>query len=89
MPSGLYDIKDRMPVLTPDEIAVGKAVCDGNGWDHISTPSGQLIPVDKYVAMLTAQWQRAVSSARMIDAMRAGYCTIEAVGAPPTSDARH
>ena len=39
--------------------------------------------------MLQKRWQRAAQTSAMIDAIRAGYCTIEAASAPPMSGARH
>lgn len=46
-------------------------------------------PLADYLHLLTLRWERAVRTSHIIDAMRAGYCTVDLPGAPPTSDMRH
>lgn len=90
MATGLYDIKDRAEVLTPDEIEAGAAQCMLRHTYYITDPgSTAAIPLQTYVSALKARWTRAAQTARMIDNMRAGYCTIEPLGAPPQSGMTH
>jgi hypothetical protein len=89
MPIGLYDIRDRAPVYSPDEIAAGRAAAEKHGLDYIAGDDGRAIPLATYVYRLNRRWVRAVATGRQFQALTAGYCTIEAKGAPPPSDARH
>ena len=87
MPTGIFDICDRAPVFHPDEIAAGQKQCETAGQqccDGCARGKAGL-----YVAMLTKRWQRAVKTGQVIDAIRAGYCTIQPNGAPPASRATH
>ena len=92
MPSGLWDIRDRCEVHTPAEIEKGYRDCVANNVHYLAVtpdPDGPVVPLAEFVRSLKAQWQRATQTAAMIDAMRAGYCTITPNTAPPSSDVRH
>jgi hypothetical protein len=89
MPTGLYDIRDREPVLHPDEIEAGRVLCEQQGLQYIDGPDGRAIPLAAYIGRLTKRWQRAVQTAQQMRALQAGYCTIEAKGAPAPSQATH
>lgn len=92
MPSGLWDIRDKCEVHTPAEIAQGYRECVENAVHYLATtpdPDGPVITLAKFVQTLQAQWQRAAQTAAMIDAIRAGYCSITPASSPPSSDARH
>jgi len=90
MPTGLYDIRDRDEVLTPQEIEAGFAAAKAQGIDYIGLVPGQpVMPVARFKLILEARWKRAAQTGAMIDAMKQGYCSIEPATAPPRSDARH
>lgn len=90
MPSGLWDIRDKVEVLTPQEIEAGRQECVRRNLQYIEVMPGQpVMTVVRFVEILTARWNRAAQTAAMIDAMRAGYCSITPKTAPPSSDARH
>lgn len=90
MATGLYDIRDRGEVSTPNEIEHGRLHCEVSGIQYIDNPDGHgVIPVATYIVTLQARWKRFAQTARMIDNMRAGYCTIEPLGAPPQSGMTH
>jgi len=89
MPTGLYDITDREPVLTPDEMNAGRDQCLAQGLTHIRGPNGKAFPLADYLTLLGMRWHRAVATSRIIDAIRAGYCSVDVPTAPPTSNARH
>lgn len=85
----LFDIRDRERVMTPQEIEAGRQHCEANGLQYIEGPDGRAIPLATYVERLTKRWHRAVQTGRIIDAIRAGYGTIEPAGSPAPSLARH
>lgn len=89
MPTGLYDVHDKCEVLHPNEIAAGKAQCVADNIDYIPNADGTVTPLAVFVDRLTARWNRAGETARLIDYMREGYCTIMPNAAPTGSDARH
>jgi hypothetical protein len=90
MPTGLYDIRDRDEVLTPQEIQAGYEACVAKNIQYIGLIPGEpVMPVARYVQILKDRWDRCVKTAAMIDAIKAGYCSISPAGAPPSSDARH
>jgi hypothetical protein len=89
MPTGLYDVRDKAEVLHPQEIAAGKAQCVVDNVDYIPNADGTVTPLSLFVDRLTARWTRACETARLIDYMREGYCTIMPNDAAPGSDARH
>ena len=92
MPSGLFDIRDRDEVHSPDEIEAGYRQCVANDIHYLAVtpePNGPVIPLAQFVKTLKARWQRAAQTAAAIDAIKAGYCSIEPKTAPPRSDARH
>ena len=87
--SHIYDIRDREPVRSPQEIEAGRLHCEKNGLQYINGPDGRAIPLAVYIERMTKQWERAVQTANMIDVIRAGYATIEPKGAPAPSRATH
>jgi hypothetical protein len=90
MPTGLFDIHDKAPIFTPDEIAAGEADCRARDIDYLELVPGQpVVRLYDFVEALKQRWQRAAVTARMIDAMRAGYCTVMPKTHAPLSDARH
>lgn len=90
MPSGLYDVRDRAEVLTPQEIEAGVAQCAAQGLQYIEIIPGEpVMPVAAFVDMLKARWTRAAQTAQLIDAIKAGYCSVSPKASPPSSDARH
>lgn len=89
MGTGLFDIQDRAEVLHPNEIEAGKAQCIAENIHYVERLNGRPLPLTTFVERLTKRWQRATETHRMIEAMRAGYCTVEPRGAAPASDARH
>jgi len=90
MPTGLYDIRDRDEVLTPQEIQAGYEACVAKNLQYIEIIPGEpVMPVGRYVQILKERWDRCVKTAAIIDAIRAGYCSIQPASAPPSSDARH
>lgn len=89
MPIGLFDVQDRAPVFHPDEIAFGRAQCEQQGLKYIQQPGFRPVPLARYVDNLTARWKRALRSGQQMDALRAGYCTVEPLGAPEPSRATH
>lgn len=89
MPTGLCDIRDKCEVNTPDELAHIKAHCQANDIDYIETGPNRCIPLSKAIETAEKRWKRAVQTSRIIDAMRAGYCSVSPIGAAPTSNARH
>ena len=90
MPSGLYDIRDRDEVITPQEIEAGYQSCVARNIQYLELVPGEpVMPIIRYVEILKARWKRAAQTAAMIDAIKQGYCSIEPATAPPRSDARH
>lgn len=92
MPSGLWDIRDKCEVHTPAEIEQGYRECVANDVHYLATtpdPEGPVITLAAFVKNLKAQWQRAAQTGAMIDAIRAGYCSITPALSPPSIDARH
>jgi hypothetical protein len=66
MPTGLYDIRDREPVLHPDEIEAGRVLCEQQGLQYIAGPDGRAIPLAAYIGRLTKRWQRAVQTGQQM-----------------------
>lgn len=89
MPIGLFDIRDREPVFAPDEIELGRQKCEAEGLQYITSPQNRATPLARYVEGLHKRFKRAVQTGQMIEAIRAGYCTIVRKGAPEMSVARH
>ena len=90
MPTGLYDIRDKAEVFHPEEIEAGRQQCIAANTQYIADVlTGAAIPLATFVETLSKRWRRAVETSRQIDAMRAGYCSVEPITAPPRSDARH
>jgi hypothetical protein len=89
MPTGIFDIHDRAEILTPQDIEAGKQLCITNKTHYIELPGQRPIPLTTFVERLNGRWERARKTFLQIEAMRAGYCTIEAAGAPPQSEATH
>lgn len=89
MGTGLYDIADRAEVFTPHEIEAGKLQCQQQGIDYIDGPDGRATPLQRFVVMLEARWARCCRTARQIENISAGYCSITPKGAPPDSRAVH
>lgn len=89
MPIGLFDIRDHEPVFPPDEIELGRQKCEAEGLQYITSADGRAIPLARYVEGLHKRFKRAGQTGQMIEAIRAGYCTVEAKGAPEMSVARH
>lgn len=90
MTTGLYDIHDRAEVMHPNAIAAGQAQCEEQGITHIDgLPGEPVIRVVDYVETLTKRWRRCCETARAIDNIRSGYCTILPNTTPSSSDARH
>lgn len=89
MPIGLFDVQDRAPVFHPDEIESGRKQCETQGLQYIDGAGGRAIPLATYVERLVKRWRRALRSGQQMDAVRAGYCTIEPPDAPAPSRATH
>ena len=91
MPIGVFDIRDRQPVFSPDEIDWGIKQCAAQNIDYVPNPDGSnsVVPVAAFVERLKARWQRFAMTAKLMDAIRAGYCTIEPKGAAEPSRATH
>lgn len=85
----LYDIHDRQPVLSPEEIEAGRLECERTNLQYITGLDGCAIPLATYIETLSKRWKRCAQTAMQIDAIKAGYCTIEAKGAPEPSRATH
>lgn len=72
----------------PQEIEAGHTAAKAQGLDRIKFGSSRMV-LSRYVEMLQARWSRAQATAVHIDAIRAGYVTIEHPAAPPQSRATH
>jgi hypothetical protein len=91
MPLLVWDIVDRAPVMHPEEIEAGRKICAADHIDYVPSPfnPAQVIPLAAYVEALQKRWQRACQTARIIEAIKGGYCTITPNTGAPSSDARH
>lgn len=91
MPTGIFDIRDRAPVLHPHEIAAGEAECRARGLEYIAPAdaSGRVSRLADMVAALHARWARAVQTGKLMDHVRSGYCSIDPIGSAEPSTAVH
>jgi hypothetical protein len=82
MATGLCDILHKGNVFHPREVM--EAV---ENWDKF--PHQQQISKEDWQRGMMGRWHRCVETANLIDAIKAGYCSVQSPGAPPSSDARH
>ena len=82
MPTGLCDVLHKAEVFHPRDVM--DAV---EQWDQV--PHKHTISKEDWQRGMMGRWHRAVETSNLIDAIKGGYCTVQAPGAAPSSDARH